>query len=200
MKILKYILGIIVILAIGFFLAGIIKPKVSYDCEITVEKPLAESWAVSQDEEKLADWLEGYQKTEAVSGTPGTVGAVSDIHFIQNGEEMVIRETITEIVPDESVAMKFTSDFMDMDYKLSMSATDDGKTKISSTTTAVGNGIISKSLMALMAGSVKGQEETNLANLKKTIEGNTKDYFPIEEEPIETEEGENEGKEGETEE
>ncbi|SHH64770.1 SRPBCC family protein [Winogradskyella jejuensis] len=171
MKYLKYILGIIAILAIGFFLLGVIKSEVSYDCQVIVDKPLAESWAVSQDESKMADWLEGFQKIEHISGTPDSVGAVSDVHFITEGQEMVIRETITEIVPNESVAMTFTSDFMDMDYKLSMNAVD-GKTKISSSTNAKGNGMFSKSLMALMSSSIKEQEETNLANLKKVIEEN----------------------------
>ncbi|NNK35240.1 MAG: hypothetical protein HKP47_04415, partial [Eudoraea sp.] len=48
---------------------------------------------------------------------------------------------------------------------------------ISSTTTVMGNGIVSKSMSALMSGTFKAQEETNLANLKKTIESNSKDYM-----------------------
>ena len=178
MKYLKYILGILVILVLGFFLLGLIKPNVSYDCEIIVEKSLAESWAVSQDEETMSKWLMGLQKIEHVSGTPNEVGAVADIHFINEGQEMIIRETITEIIPNKSVSMTFTSDFMDMDYKLSMTSID-GKTKISSSTDAKGNGMVSKSLMALMGSSMETQEETNLTNLKKTIENNTKNYFPI---------------------
>ncbi|NNL82824.1 MAG: SRPBCC family protein [Winogradskyella sp.] len=175
MKILQYILGIIAFLVIAFFLLGLIKQDVNYDCEIMVDKPLAEAWAVSQDESKMADWLDGFQKVEPISGTQGTVGAVADVHFITDSKDMVIRETITDIKPNESIAMMFTSDFMDMDYKLKMTAVD-GKTKISSSTTAEGNGMFSKSLMAIMSGSIKTQEETNLANLKRTIENNTKEY------------------------
>ena len=179
MKYLKYILGVLAILVIGFFLIGLIKPDLSYECEIMVNKPLAESWAVSQDEGKMPDWLPGFQKIEQVSGSPGTVGAISDVYFITDGHEMTIRETITDIVPDESISMSFASDFMDMDYKLTMTAID-GKTKLSSNTTAVGNGMVSKSLMALMGNTFKTQEETNLTNLKKTIENNSKKYFPAE--------------------
>ena len=175
MKIIKYILGILAFLIIAFFLLGLIKQDVNYDCEIMVDKPLTEAWAVSQDESKMADWLDGFQKVEPVSGTQGTVGAVADVHFITDGQDMVIRETITDIKPNESIAMTFTSDFMDMDYKLKMTAVD-SKTKISSSTTAEGNGMFSKSLMAIMSGSIKNQEETNLANLKRTIENNTKEY------------------------
>lgn len=176
MKYLKYILGILVILVIAFFLLGLIKPELTYECEIMVDKPLAESWAVSQDEEKMSDWLDGFQKIENVSGTPGTVGAISDVYFTTDGQEMTIRETITDIVPDQSISMVFTSDFMDMEYKLTMNSVD-GKTKISSSTTCEGNGMVSKSLIVLMGNSIKTQEETNLTNLKKTIEKNSKDYF-----------------------
>ncbi len=180
MKYLKYILGILAILFIGFLLLGLIKPELSYECEITVEKPLAEAWAAAQDEEKLADWLPGLQKIEHISGTPGTVGAVSDVYFDNNGQQVIIRETITDIVPNTSISMTYESDFMNMEYTLSMTDID-GKTKINSSTTTVGNGMFSKSLMALMGGSIKAQEETNLANLKKTIEENTKDYAPAKE-------------------
>jgi carbon monoxide dehydrogenase subunit G len=188
MKYLKYILGIIVILVILFLLIGFIKPDVSYDCEIMVDKPLEESWNVTQDEEKMSEWLEGFQKVEQVSGSPGTIGAVTNVYFITDGQEMTIKETIVNIKPNESIEMLFESDFMNMDYELKM-ASINGKTKISSSTNAKGNGMFSKSIMALMGSSLKTQEETNLTNLKKTIEANTKDYFPIEEATIETNEG-----------
>jgi hypothetical protein len=184
MKILKYVFGALAVLVAGFFLIGIISPEVAYDCEIVVDKPMAEAWAVSQDEEKMPDWLEGFQRIEEISGTPGTVGAVSDIYFNSGGEEMVIRETIKDVKPDESTTMFFETEFMNMDYVLSI-APMDGKTKISSTTKAVGNGLFAKSVMALIGSSLKAQEDGNLANLKKVIESNTKDYFPKEEVTLE---------------
>ncbi|MBT8185626.1 MAG: SRPBCC family protein [Eudoraea sp.] len=182
MKYLKYILGIIGILLIVFLALGLFKPALSYEYEIMVDKPVAESWAVTQDEDKLSEWLPGFQKIEHVSGTPGTEGAVSDVYFDADGELMTIRETITDIVPNESISMSYENDFMHMDYILMMSAVN-GKTKINSSTTAKGNGMFSKSLMVLMGGSIKAQEESNLANLKKTIESNTKNYFPVVEVP-----------------
>ena len=175
MKYLKHFLGIIAVLFLVFLALGIFKPEISYDCEIVVDKPVAEAWAVTQDEEKLSDWLPTIQKVEHISGTPGTVGAVSDVHFDNDGQMMTIRETITGLVPEESISMTYTSDFMNMDYTLNMTA-DNGKTKINTSTTTEGNGLISKSMMVLIAGSIKAQEETNLANLKKTIESNMMEY------------------------
>ncbi len=190
MKYLKYILGIIALLAIGFFLIGLVKPKVSYECEITVEKPLAESWAVIQDQDKLPEWLPGLQKIEHVSGNPGTTGAVSNVYFETDGQKTTIRETITDIVPNESISMSYESDFMNMDYTMTMTPVN-GKTKINSSTVAKGNGIIAKSMMALIGNSIKGQEETNLANLKKTIEQNTKNYSSTNDILIKAEEDKN---------
>lgn len=175
MKYLKYILGVLAILAIVFLLIGMVKPEVSYDCEIVVDKPLSESWQVTQDEEKMSDWLPGFQKIEHVSGTPGEVGAVSIVHFIENGEEMQIEETITDIVTNESISMTYGSDFMDMDYYMKL-IDDGGRTKITSSTTARGNGMFSKSLMALIGDTIKAQEEANLVNLKRVIEENVKNY------------------------
>lgn len=176
MKYLKYGLGIIFILVIIFLLIGFIKPNVTYDCEIIVDKPIEESWKVTQDETKMSEWLEGFQKVEHVSGTPETVGAVTNVYFVTDGQEMVIKETITSIKQNESIEMLFESDFMNMNYKLKMTSIN-GKTKISSNTNAKGNGMLSKSIMALIGSSLKTQEETNLINLKKTIEANTKNYF-----------------------
>ena len=116
MKYIKYILGIVAVLVIIFLLVGFIKPNISYDCEIVADKLLEESWAVAQDEEKMAEWLEGFQKVEHISGTPETVGAVSNVHFINNGQEMIIKETIIAINPNQSIEMLFESDFMNMDY------------------------------------------------------------------------------------
>lgn len=116
---------------------------------------------------------------EHISGTPGTVGAVSNVYFDNDGQSMSIKETITDIVPNKSISMLYESDFMNMEYQLNLTSID-GKTKINSITTAKGNGIISKSIMALMGSSLKEQEDTNLSNLKKTIEENTKNYFQTE--------------------
>lgn len=184
MKYLKYLVGLIAVLFIGFLLIGVIKPRLSYDCEIMVEKPAAESWAVVQDEEKLSEWLPGMQKIENISGTPGTVGAVSDVYYDANGKQMIVRETITDLVPDESISMVYHTDFMDMDYKMTITPVD-SKTKISSSTTVEGKGLFSRSMTVLFGASIKEQEMTNLSNLKNTIETNTKDYFNYREEDVE---------------
>lgn len=177
MKYLKYLLGLVLVLVLVFFGGGLLRPSVSYESEITVNKPIHEAWAVMSDDSKMAGWIKGFKKSELVSGTANTVGAVSNIYTEDDGQEMVIQETITAIQPSERIAMKFTMDFMDMDYEMSLKE-NNGNTTITSTSTTVGNGLFAKSLISFMKSGMKAQEDENMANLKKAIEENTTDYFP----------------------
>lgn len=169
MKILKYILAVFALLFIAFFAWGQIKSNHEYEAEVTINKPLTEVWNAAQDESKLADWLPGFQKIEHVSGTPGSVGAVSKVYFEQEGQPMIITETITEVNPPQTVAMHFSSDFMEMDYRMEFSAVNNN-TQVKTITQAEGNGMFAKSVLALMGSSLKTQEQTNLENLKNSIE------------------------------
>ncbi len=48
------------------------------------------------DPESVRYWMEGLQKIERISGTPGKVGAQSNFHYLYNNKEMIIAETILE--------------------------------------------------------------------------------------------------------
>lgn len=169
MKFLKYLLFAILALVIVFFVAGLLRPSITYYSEIEVDHPPAKCWEVMSDTTKLADWLTGYQRSELLSGTANTPGAVSNIYFNNNGQEMVIKETMKEIRPNELMAMDFETDFMNMEYKF-MFEDMGGKTKISSETISRGNGVFARSMVAFLKGTMQGQEDENMAKLKAVIE------------------------------
>lgn len=176
MKILKYLLILIILLVILFFLQGVLKPSISYESKVVVDKSAAETWAVMSDLEKMPKWLKGFKRTEHVSGTPNTAGAISNVYIDQNGKEMVMQETINKIEEEELLDMTFTMDFMDMDYKMVLLESG-GKTTITTKSTTRGNGAVAKSIVSLMKGGMKKQEYENLNSLKKVAEENTKNYF-----------------------
>lgn len=177
MKYLKYLLGIILLLVLIFFGKGLLTPTVNYQSEIVVNKSAKEAWAVMSDEVNLPKWINGYQKSELISGEPNTVGAVSNIYVVEQGVETVMEETITGIKVNEKMAMRFTMDFMNMDYVL-LFKEDGDKTTLTSNSTAIGNGILAKSIISFMPKAMKAQEDENLNSLKALIDNNTKDYFP----------------------
>lgn len=176
MKILKYLLGFILLLALIFFGRGLLTPSVSYESTIEVNKSAKESWAVMSDEVNLPKWIEGFKRAELVSGQANTVGAVSNIYVDQNGQEMVMKETVKAVKDHELLAMTFSMDFMDMDYEMLFNESN-GKTKITSKSTTKGNGLFAKSMISFMGGSMKEQEDKNMNSLKKLIDENSKNYF-----------------------
>jgi hypothetical protein len=73
-----------------------------YTLSNTINKPLDEVIEKFKDPEGIKHWMEGLQRLEHVSGTPGEVGAISNFHFIHKKKEMVIKETILEQnLPDQ---------------------------------------------------------------------------------------------------
>jgi len=129
MKYLKYLLYLII----------------SYDSEIMVNKSAAEAWAVMSDEANLPKWISGFKKSELISGTANTAGAVSKVYVEEQGHETVMQETIKEAILNEKMAMEFTMDFMNMDYEMNFDEKD-GKTTIRSSSKTTGNGIFAKSM------------------------------------------------------
>jgi hypothetical protein len=185
MKILKYIIFFLLAILLLFFLVGLLKPSVSYGHEILTDKSIEESWAVSQDVSTYDQWLEGFKSMELISGNKYEVGSRYKV-IVNPGEgqpdfEMI--ETLKAIKENEYVDMHFESDMMDFEQVISF-AKKDGKTSVKTDSKVIGKGIVMKSMFALMemlGGSFQAQETKNIEALKKLIDGNQKNYFPVEE-------------------
>lgn len=179
MKYLKYILGVLALIALLFIAKGFLTPSITYSSKIIVDKPVQEAWAVMNDESKISEWLKGIKKVEHVSGEKGKVGAVTKYTFVENGEESIVVETLKATRPNEHVALDFVmKDVMTMDYKVDFKEVD-GKTHIESSTITEGSGLIMRSVVSFLQGTMQAQEDENMDNLKVLIEGNTTDYFPV---------------------
>mgnify|MGYP001582062936 CR=1 FL=1 len=187
MKFIKYLLIFLVVAAVIFFGSGILRPQQNYSSEITVDKPLKEAWAVMQDENKTTQWLKSITDVKHISGENGTVGAVTEYIFNENGQESKVLETITSVNPYEQVKMDFDmKDVMTMDFTIDFSEVD-GKTTIRSSTIAKGTGLFMQSMFSFMGGSMQAQEDENMGNLKTLIEANTTDYYPTPESAMDLE-------------
>lgn len=178
MKYLKYIVGIIALLFLLFIGKGMLTPEISYSSEFVVDKPIQEAWAVMNDQSKASEWLQGITNIKHISGTEGTVGAVTEYTFNENGQESKILETMKEIRPNERVAMDFVLEgVMTMDYEVDFTE-QNGKTHIKSSTITAGEGMLMKSIFSFMQGSMQNQEDENMGRLKTLIEENKTNYFP----------------------
>ena len=82
----------------------------------------------------------------------------------------MMKETITELVPNQKMAMNFSMDFMDMDYEMILQDQGD-KTAVTSKSITRGNGLFAKAMVSWMKGGMKKQEDKNMAKLKGIVEG-----------------------------
>ena len=182
MKILKYVLYAILALIVLYLLLGFIKPEVGYGAEIVVDKPVEEAWAVSQDETKYPEWLEGFKSMELLSGEKFQEGSTYKI-IVNPGDgqqdfEMI--ETLKSIKENVSIEMEFDADGMNFYQTMSFNEAD-GKTTIKTDSKVVGKGMMMRSMFAMMemfGGGFTKQEVKNMEALKKLINENTTDYFP----------------------
>lgn len=180
MKILKYLLFILLALAFLFFLLGVIKPKVEYGHSVTVDKPVAEAWAVQQDASKLGLWLDGFKSIELIEGEQGTIGSRYRV-VVNPGQgqpdfEMI--ETVNSFKVNDHIDLAFDSDMMVFNQRTSFSESN-GQTTITTKSEVNGKGMMMRSmfaLMSIMGNSFQVQEEKNIEALKKVIEENTTDY------------------------
>ncbi len=182
MKILKYILIALLLLVLAFFALGFIKPAISYDHEVTVNKPIKEAWAVHADQSKLGEWLDGFKSIEHISGKENEVGSKYKVVVRpeDNPEDFIMTETITSKKDFEHMTLNFDSEVMVFDQKTSFSS-EGNKTKIKKESTVKGKNAMMRSMFAMMhilGGSFKKQEIKHMTALKKLIESNTTDYFP----------------------
>lgn len=188
MKFLKGLLFLIFGLVLFFFLAGVLRPSVSYGHKITVNKNIKEAWAVYQDVSKYNQWLDGFKSIKLMEGEKNAVGSKYKV-VVNPGDgqpdfEMV--ETVESFKEFDHMALHFDSDVMIFDQITSF-AESKGKTVIETKSKVTGKGIRMKSIFSLMelfTDSFQKQETKNIENLKRVIESNTTDYYSASNEGI----------------
>lgn len=196
MKFLKYLFFFVLGVTLIFFLIGLVNSSIEYGHEITVSKSAEEAWAVSKDESKFNQWLEGFKSIELLSGELGEVGSTYKV-VVNPGEgqpDFEMTETIISIKEYDHIEMHYDNEMMDFEQTISFSESEEG-VKIKTDSKVFGKGLMLRSMFALMemsSGSFQTQEAKNIDALKKVIEENTTDYYPVEIEPelevVETEE------------
>ena len=182
MKILKYVLYGIIIIAALFLSMGIIQPTITYGHEISVDKPVEEAWGVGLDESKYHQWLEGYRSSELIEGEYAQAGSKYKVIVVPGpGQpEFEMIQTMVSLKEYNQVDLHFDSDFMEMDQTYQYTQKD-GKTHVGSLAKVRAKGLITRSMFALMetlGGSFTKQERKNMEAFKTAIQENTTNYYP----------------------
>ena len=180
MRYLKIITGFILVVTGLFFFIGFLFPTIEYGHQITVDKGIEESWAISQDTTKMHLWLEGFKSITLIDGIDGQVASQYKV-VVNPGEgqdDFVMYETVLDRQPPTLIHLEFDSDMMFFDQVMYLKQQGE-KTVIGTQSKVSGKSSMMRSLFALMhylGGSFQEQEIKNIEALKQVINTNKSKY------------------------
>ncbi|MEZ5345172.1 MAG: SRPBCC family protein [Pyrinomonadaceae bacterium] len=173
MKIIKKILvvGIFIVLLLvaAFFAMGLIFPNIEAKSEVEIDKPVEVVWAYFTDESKAGEWIDSLRKIETIKGARTEVGSKFRMTFDEDGREIVMTQTITELKPQEVFAFRLENEVMGDDVRVTFRGNGE-KTIVTQEDKMVGGNIFWRSLFAVLQSSMKTNVEKILIDLKKNVE------------------------------
>lgn len=168
-KTLLIILAIVVVLAVGFIAAGFIKPEYKGTVSVTVNAPVAKTFAVFNNPDNMSKWMDNFIRIENVSGEKNQVGSKWKMHFTENGRELVINETVTDFEQDKHFGFDMEDVFARFHIDIRFEE-NNGQTIITQTSTGAGNGVMARSMIALMSSQIQKQQQGMYTKLKALAE------------------------------
>jgi ligand-binding SRPBCC domain-containing protein len=168
-KILLSLLGLILLLVIGFFALGFSYPTLTSETRVTINKPRDVVWAYFVDQKNLSNWLPKVKSIENISGEPMTAGSKFKMTFEEDGREIVMTETMTEVKDKEVFAFILENEIMKANARLTFIDKGDS-TEVVENNTFEGGNIFWKSLFVLMKSSMAKNSAEAYNKLKTNVE------------------------------
>lgn len=168
-KLLFGLLGIILLMVIGFFAVGLIYPTLTTETRVTINKPRSVVWKYFTDQSKLKEWLPNVKSIENISGEPMTAGSKFKMTFDEDGREIVMTETMTEVKENEVFAFTLENEVITANDRIIFIDKGD-KTEVVETDTFSGGNLFWRSLFALMKSNFEKNSAESYQRLKTNIE------------------------------
>jgi len=169
MKTIKIILGIVTALTVVFFVTGMFVNEVTYTSEIEINKPIAVVFAAFEKPETMKEWLPEVKSIEPIDVKEGVIGSTYKMTVDNQGQEAVMKETITAYIVNKKMTFNFVSDQM---YKIdSFSFTsENGGTKIIEHSRIRANSYIMSCMFPYFKGTFKKMSQDYLQLFKEFVE------------------------------
>jgi uncharacterized protein YndB with AHSA1/START domain len=168
-KIILSFIAILALLVVVFFAIGLMFPTLTTEIRVTINKPREVVWQYFTDQSKLKDWLPNVKSIENISGEPMTAGSKFKITFEENGDEIVMTETMTEVKEKEVFAFTLENNVITANDRLTFIDNGD-KTEVVENNTFTGGNIFWRSLFAVMKSNFEKKSAENYQKLKTNIE------------------------------
>lgn len=165
------LLGIVLVTS-GFLLLGVFVPKVSYSTEVVVNKPVDETWDAFMNQDLMSKWLEGLQSIKVIKGDATTPGSTYEVKVIQQDQEIVMTETLTDYKEKELYAFTLDGNGMTSTQEVKFEPEGTNQTKVTVNSVAEGKGVFMKSIFALSKSMLQTNSDKTYNSFKKVVEKN----------------------------
>jgi hypothetical protein len=167
-KYIKIVLAVIILIFL-LMLPGIIKPTVSYENEVHINKPVDISFMVFTDPSKMEEWLTGFKKMEWIQGMPAMPGSLMRLTLEINGREVEITEEVLAFEWNRRFAFRLHHKKIKVDCDYTFVASD-MNSKIKSSMMVQGKNVFWRTINVFMKGKMQKQNQEDLEKLKAVIE------------------------------
>lgn len=141
-----------------------------YTVEIDIDLPVNRVIELFDNTDNLYKWMEGLVSFEAISGTPGQVGAKSRLKFKMGKRNFEMEETITaKNLPQQFDGTYETNNVTNI-IKTKFIPLSDNKTKYVSEQEFQFEGFVMKAIAFLMPGAFKKQSMKYMQDFKTFAE------------------------------
>ncbi len=140
-----------------------------YTVSNTIHAPLNDVASKFLDPNGVMNWMEGVDRFEHISGTPGEVGAISDIYSTHKGKQMKITETVLENNMPNQIKFGYQSPMGYNEVEMQFEKIDDSSVKQINNSYFELKGFM-KIMGFLFKGMFKKQSMKYLDGFKKYVE------------------------------
>jgi uncharacterized protein YndB with AHSA1/START domain len=169
-KILKIIIGILLLLLIVFLLTGLVVKETTYEVSVIVNKPIEKVFEAFNNHTELEKWIPAVKSFEPIEEKPGMVGSTYKMVVIDaNGNDFEMIETVTAFEKDKRVGLEFDAQGMLKTDDI-IFVSKDNMTTITNKATCKGTSYILKCTFPYMKGMFKKSDQESLDGFKKYAE------------------------------
>lgn len=170
MKAVKIILGIIIGLSVLFFATGLIVKENKYSVDVTVNKPLTETFLLFNDMSKLQEWIPDIKSIDTIQLNTAVTGSIFEMVVDNKGQEVTMKQKVLAFIPNQKITL-----FVDAESMLKTDeyifSEENGNTTITLNSKFVSeDSYILSCVFPYFKGTLKGIDQSYLNNFKTLIE------------------------------
>ncbi len=168
-KILKYITGTIVIIAICIVLISRLFPVINIDTKVEIDIPVQKVFMSFLDTQKMKKWMTGLEKVEFMGGMMLAKGAKFRLIFSNNGKQSIAIQEIKKIEWNKLIEFNITRDGLTM-HSIVKFVPDGSSTIVITENKAQGTDFFSKTLLPFKKHAIIKEAQKVQEQFKETIE------------------------------